>query len=465
MARIPLYTGTQRLTTEPSAVKESPQVAGQVSRDLQAVGEVVSKATEGIRQAYDFQQEGSFKLKALETSDQIIQMSQQDGDNTGDETKYISEFSRQKSEALKIIGNPASKAKAELEWDLQQAQTMTRVRATLRTNMVKKGLANLDKQNEYFASEIANAKTPEDAQYWIDIKDKNIDTYVSENFKDADDAQKMKTNTTNESKFANYQTQVSLNPYDTIKNIDKYGFDQDYKDKAVRYYNQVINQIQKGNEDDYTNQIVNGEDPANLRELVKIDANKGRVSNNYALAFLKKEPSVIKPTELQKVVKATELQERAAIMQKKVKSIFRKPDFKMLAQYRSDVINAASSEHITSSEMKSFLSFTTDRFAQVQPFDKAINTLKGTSQLYATAQGQAEAKSQMYGELYERIGKGEDPQVAALAIIKDRTLTEAGNLQAAINAPGKIVVIRKSDNKRIRIPEDRFDVKRYERIK
>lgn len=265
-------------------------------------------------------------------------------------------------------------------------------------------------------------------------------------------------------KMVRFQESVRTDPYETIKNIDKLNLNQEEKDKAVRYYNQVINQIQKGNEDEYNKQIIAGTDIGDLKELVKKDVAAGRVSSEYGLGFIKKKEE--KPlTEFEKVVKATELQERAAKMQAKIKSIFARPDFKLLAQYRADVIKSAADGYITDSEMKTLLAPTSERWVAFKTFDGAINVLKANSQLYQSDSAQAYAKSQMYGELYKRIGNGEDPNQAAADIIKQRTLDEASRLQSTVNETGKIVVIRKSDKQRVRIPADKFDAKRYERVK
>lgn len=234
MAKIPLYQSKEQLTSvSPEAVRQNPyQAVSQTGKDLQVAGEAIGQAHNVIRQAYDFQQVGTAKLKTLEGMTALETKASQDGDNTGDFSQYDGEFQRIKADTLKGITNPAVKAKFAMDFDLQAAQTKTQISAMFRKNMVNKGLADLGTMNEYYTNEYA--KSGGDPSY-IEDMGKNIDAYVSKGFIGADDAQKLKVATIRKA-----QEQSFISDAKTDKELAKkkiaggaYGFDAKETETAL----------------------------------------------------------------------------------------------------------------------------------------------------------------------------------------------------------------------------------------
>jgi len=255
----------------------------QGGRDMQVAGEAITQAHDTIRKAYDFQQVGSAKLKALEGMTALEQKAQEDGDNTGDLTHYNSEMNRIKSDVLGGITNPAVRSKFELDFDLQAAQTRTQITAQFRRNMVGKGLANLDTMNKYFMNEYAQSG---DASYLEDMG-RNIDTYVSENFINADDAQKIKDKTTKDARHANFIYDMQSNPAVAGEKLasNAYGFDVEKLGKAKAQYDREINKIQNDNEEALELKKLNNE-PIDINSVID-QANKEKIRPKFASTFLK----------------------------------------------------------------------------------------------------------------------------------------------------------------------------------
>ena len=142
MAKIPLFNSTERLVTESPEARQSPQAAGQMGRDLQVEGNAITEAHNTIRNAYNFQQVGSAKIKTMEGVNAIEEKALADGENTSDLTPYENDLRQLKTDTLKTISDPSARAKFELDFDLQAAQTRTKVKTIMWTRMKEKGQTN-----------------------------------------------------------------------------------------------------------------------------------------------------------------------------------------------------------------------------------------------------------------------------------------------------------------------------------
>lgn len=261
MAKIPLYQSKEQLTTvSPQGVRESPQAAGQLGRDLQGAGNALTEAHNVIRQAYDFQQVGSAKLKTIEGTNAIEQKALADGENTTDLSSYESDLSRLKADTLKGISNPAARAKFEMDFDLQAAQTRTKVKAIFWNRVKEKSIANLTAQNEHFKNEYAETG---DASL-LKAMELNTDTYVKAGIIGADDAEKIKIKIVTDAKYNNFLSEYRANPIESEKKFNSGGYGLDietaekarvrlkelkaiYREAEGETYNELQNKLYTGN--------------------------------------------------------------------------------------------------------------------------------------------------------------------------------------------------------------------------
>jgi len=278
MAKIPLYQGNERLISESPMAKESPQAAGQGGRDLQVAGEAITQAHNAISQAYDFQQVGSAKLKTLEGVDQIEQKALADGDNTSDLTPYESDLAKLKSDTLKGISNPAARAKFEMDFDLQAAQTRTKVKTIMWTRMKEKGQADtlglVDR-------DIGKYGINPDPIYLKNIKT-TIDEASSKGFYNAEQAYKLKTAAIDKARESAFIFDRDNNPALAKEKLAKnaYGFNVEKLAKANDVFDREIKKIQGDTEDEILLNDLNGE-PTSQQDLITL-ANQGKIRPEFA---------------------------------------------------------------------------------------------------------------------------------------------------------------------------------------
>lgn len=284
MAKIPIYQSSKQLTTESPVVRESPQVAGQGARDLQGAGEALLTAHDAIRKAYDFQQEGTFKLGVMEDMTAVEEKALADGDNTGDLSPYQSEMARSKANRLKGVTNPALKRSLEMSFDLQAAQTTTKIKSMMWTRVKEKSIANLAAQNEYFINEYA--QTDGDVSI-LDAMNKNADTYVKAGIIGADDIEKVKTATILKAKESAFIFDKENNPTLAKEKLAKnaYRFDVEKLAKANEVFDREIKKIQKINQDKIILADINKE-PFTVSQIQEL-ANLGKIDADFAKAKIK----------------------------------------------------------------------------------------------------------------------------------------------------------------------------------
>lgn len=462
MAKIPIYQSSQRLTTEaPQAVRESPQAAGQFARDLQGVGESITQVHDTIRQAYDFQQVGSAKLKTLEGVNALEVKASQDGNNTGDLSEYDGELRRLKVDTLKGITNPSARKKFEMDFDLQAAQTRTQISAIFRKNMVSQGMANLAGLNTYFANEYAQTG---DKSY-LESMEYNIDTYTQKGFLTAEAAQKLNTAAILDAKEKAFVFDLDNNPAIAGEKLDKnvYEFDVERLAKAKDVFDREIKKIQDDTEnsviDLYINNKLSVNDVKTLRE-------EGKIGAKFTTQMLAKITKTVKDKPIsEQIVKYNELTSRATKLQRRENWLFGlgKMPYDELAVLRSDILEAANQGYLNESEAKKILGLNSKAWNERYPgYDNAVNAITSYCSLYPDKSKET-VKKILFNQLYERVKNGEKPDEAVQKIVKDRVNAEVSQA-AQLATDNRIRVRRLSDNKLGVITMDKFDDSKYIRV-
>lgn len=429
MGRIPLYQSKEQLSViSPQAVRESPQAAGQMGRDLQVAGNAVTEAHDTIRKAYDWQQVGSAKLKTLEGMTALETKALQDGDNTGDFSQYDGEFQRLKTETLKGISNPSVKAKFAMDFDLQAAQTKTQISAQFRKNMVNKGIADLGTMNEYFTNEYAKTGDPS----YIENMGKNIDAYVSKGFIAADDAQKLKTANTLKAKDAQFIFDKESNPALAQEKLkaNTYGFDTVTLAKANDVFDREIKIVRNENEDALMQKYVNG--TLTSTNEVKTLMNEGKIDGNFAASMIKAMQS---PDRIAARTESKVFNNIAEVMI----NVNKKP-----ADIRLEMLQKNATGELNDEDFNILNTFNQSITKDV--VDKAMPKRIWLQRLFNNGQDlgiRQEVVSDMFKQYIQKVNAGEDPAKAVSTITSmalDQHLSEQlnrSNTQYAINPETK----------------------------
>ena len=146
------------------------------------MGSAIIQATDTIQKAYTFQQVGTAKVKTIEGANAIVQRAVEDGENTGDMTATENSLQELRTEATSGITNPGARARFQLDFDLQAAQTRTKVKSIFWTRMKEKGIANMNEVNTALTNEYAQTGD----KNLLEAIDLNTSTYAKEGFIGAD---------------------------------------------------------------------------------------------------------------------------------------------------------------------------------------------------------------------------------------------------------------------------------------
>jgi len=415
MAKIPLYSSKEQLTTvSPQAVRESPQAAGQFGRDLQGVGNAMTQAHDTIRQAYDFQQVGSAKLKTLEGVNAITARAEADGDNTGDLSKYESDFQTLKSDTLKGITNPSVRAKFAMDFDLQASQTKTQITSLFRKNMVSKGLANLSMMNEHSVSEYAKTG---DISYLEDMG-KNIDSYVTQGFITADDGQKRKSAA---GESASWNRLVSLSNT-SIAEAKEYvstnpgNMDAKTLDSATKYLERKSLEVENDTTEELDRMHYDGTLTKGIVDsLVKSGSISAKTGESYIEALDKDIAGNPDPFVYNSMLERAAKVSKMGGVWKTQKELGEM--FKEAILLRTDIMKQVG-KSIDKEEAGDILKKLGNRFEKFEPYRKGIIQLEDYANKNYTPKQIDDIKQQLYQRFMWFVEKGTDP-IKAIQKAKD----------------------------------------------
>lgn len=423
MAKIPLYSSRERLTTETPFVRESPQVAGQPGRDLQGVGESVSQAHGFIRQAYDFQQMETGKVKTVEIMDKVSGRAASDGRNTGDLSSYDDEIRRGKAEALSGISNPSVRARMEAAYDLQASQTRTQIIGLFRKNMQAEGLAALQVLQEKTTREYAETG---DEGYIKDLSNR-IDLYVEKGFLRADAAQKIKTDTVNDAR-----NQLFINDLQTSPKVAKerlasnfYNFDVETMSRAENLYGTEIKKIQNDHEEeldqmDFDNNI--------NEETIDVYVKKGWIEPKSGIT--RKKALIAEEAKNPDSFAYNSMIERAASVKRIGKWGWpgrtqkeKEERFREAATLRNDVLRMRIEGKLTKDESREIFKKMGNALEDFAPYKDGILQLKGFADRNYTPEEKDAIKKELYQNFMDKVKNNVDP-VLAITQTKDEFIKD-----------------------------------------
>jgi hypothetical protein len=207
-----------------------------MGRDLQGAGEAITQAHDTIRKAYDYQQEGEFKLGVYEDMGALETRAQADVNNTGDRSTYDSAMNVSKANRLKGVTDPQLKSKLAMDFDLQAAQTKSSINTIFRKNMVSKGQAVTQSWSDKLVDNGSPRATEELTKLWDNAKAKG--------FYDADTAYRLKSVAIDKNNWNAFTQIAKTRGIDAAKTAvanKEVSLNQDQAEKSLSYLNNLKN--------------------------------------------------------------------------------------------------------------------------------------------------------------------------------------------------------------------------------
>lgn len=405
MGKIPLYQGGQRLTTEAPSVRRDPRAEGQLGRDISGAGSAIIQATDTIQKAYNFQQIGTAKTKTIEGTNTIVQQAIEDGENTGDMTATENSLQELRDQVSSGITNPGARARFQLDFDLQAAQTRTKVKSIFWTRMKEKGIANMNEVNIALTTEYAETGD----KNLLEAMDLNIDSYASQGFIGADDAQKLKTSAIEKARKSKFIWDINNNFKDVESNLtnNTYGFALDELKNANSIYNTEKRRIWNQNEEELDQLYFDN----NLNDTIvdKYVANKlvsPEIGNKWKKALKTLEAANPDPFVFNSML------ERAATIRRFggwIKTAKEKEDrFRESTQLRIDIMNEVG-RSLSKKQATEILEKMGNGLDNFEPYRKGILELKGFTERNYTPQEKDLIKQELYRNFMDLVKGGMDP--------------------------------------------------------
>jgi len=451
MPRIPQYDSKGQFTTQAQTPRYSPET---MTQDIAAVGKAADVATQfGAKmiQIQNDQETDAANSMALAKVYDIKSRAELETD-LSKLSEYEDEINEAGSEASQFIKSSIARNSFVANFNKTAIATKYAIRGNFQDKQIKQAQADLisfvgesqriiptlddisrytlvSNVKERIAAARANGTYDAVAaqKLWEDFR-KNvekgtIDRDIMNN--PADTAAELAKG--REGRYANIDESLRT---DSIKKAHAYEakFKRDaYTNEAIRY-----NKNEQLITERYIKSVVGQAAPLVESDLVRMmdnDELRPKFVDNMIKAL--RSNKEFKPDALESAMRYNELIERNTAIMKAENRYFGlgRVSSEALLQYRADVFAAKADGYLSDKQMNELLSPSADANKRDPGFQSALNQLRSMSTYYATPEGQARAKAEMYETMVRKIQEGIKPTKAVAETIQEKLAKELQTME------------------------------------